>query len=89
MNLCKPHNRFLALALALILFGCLASQASASFFSIESMGCDAQVMCSACSYIVGSIGSNLTFFYAESECCSNILSLAPDIYQKPLYHPPR
>ena len=89
MNFCEPLNRFLALALALILFGCLASQASASFFSMESMGCDAQVMCGACSYIVGSVSANLTSYFPESEYSSNILSLSPDIYQKPLYHPPR
>lgn len=89
MKLCKPHNRILALALALILFGCLSTQASASFLSMESMGCGTQMLCGACSYIVGSMSSNLTFYFPESECNSNIISLSPDIYQKPLYHPPR
>ncbi len=89
MKICKPHNRLLALALALVLFGCLSSQASASFFSMESMGCGAQMMCSACSYIVGSVSLNLTFYFPESEYTSNVISLSPDSYQKPLYHPPR
>ncbi len=89
MTFRKPHNRILALALALVLLGCLASQASASFFSMESMGCGTQMMCGACSYLVGSVSTNLTFYFPESECSSNLLPPSPDIFQEPLYHPPR
>ncbi len=89
MNFRKPHNRILALALALVLFGCLASQASASFSNMESMGCDTQMMCGACSYLLGAGTTNLTFYFPESEYSSHLLPPSPDTFQEPLYHPPR
>ena len=89
MNFRKPHNRILVLVLALVLFGCLASQASASFSNMESMGCDTQMMCGACSYLMGSASTNLTSYFPESEYSANRLVSSPDIYREPLYHPPR
>lgn len=89
MKFRRPHNRILALVLALVLFGCLASQASASFFSMEPMGCDTQMMCGACSFLLGAEPTNLTFYFPESKYNSQLLPPSPDTYQEPLYHPPR
>lgn len=84
-------KRIFSLGLALVLFWCLVPQTMAMSpdMDMDPAQCSIQMLCAACSFTLQADSPELAPDPTSHRVPSLVTFVAPDIYQEPLYHPPR